>query len=321
MKISLFGKRIVFLEIESITQKEDTKEVKLISLKNILILIGIFIFLASAVYMIINFSIIKIADSPNNIGDTIGGITAPILNTFSIIILYYAFNAQIKANKEIMKSNEIMRDANNNQKFIETLNILQIKFDYLKQIIETNSKNFNSHKKIISEVVPRIYKTPLLQFKDNINDYFQYINTYHDNLKVFNSYLSIFVKCVRTYDKENMFFIEDLKNNLIIIQNNLFEKNNDYKKFLFHKQYCHFFIMNSEIKKKRIQYFGISIEGALSFDYNDINFNLEGLYYSLVNSGYFFEFIKALIPLKTDVDKYFDELLLFENNIIELEKL
>ena len=34
------------------------------------------------------------------IGDTIGGITAPILNLISIILLYFSFNEQFKANKK-----------------------------------------------------------------------------------------------------------------------------------------------------------------------------------------------------------------------------
>jgi hypothetical protein len=37
------------------------------------------------------------------IGDTIGGITAPILNFINIILLFYSFNEQFKANQEQMR--------------------------------------------------------------------------------------------------------------------------------------------------------------------------------------------------------------------------
>lgn len=44
--------------------------------------------------------------APNEIGDAIGGMTAPIIGLFSAFLVYIAFRAQIKANEELQKFNE-----------------------------------------------------------------------------------------------------------------------------------------------------------------------------------------------------------------------
>jgi hypothetical protein len=44
--------------------------------------------------------------APNEIGDAIGGMTAPIIGLFSAFLVYVAFRAQIKANEELQKFNE-----------------------------------------------------------------------------------------------------------------------------------------------------------------------------------------------------------------------
>lgn len=169
MKISLFSKKIILFEIEKEIQKEDTREVKLFSLKNILIVIGIFVFLASAVYMIINFSLIKISDSPNNIGDTIGGITAPILNTFSIIILYYAFNAQIKANKLLKEDLDIQkRNFHNDQinsLFQENININKT---YYQEFLKTNNDK-NNNDLFLKEIYDDKLDSQFIKFAHYIN--------------------------------------------------------------------------------------------------------------------------------------------------------
>ncbi|MCC6584702.1 MAG: hypothetical protein IT271_13445 [Chitinophagales bacterium] len=43
--------------------------------------------------------------NPNEIGDTIGGLTAPIIGLFSAFLVYIAFKEQVKANKELQKQN------------------------------------------------------------------------------------------------------------------------------------------------------------------------------------------------------------------------
>lgn len=46
--------------------------------------------------------------NPNEIGDAIGGMTAPIIGLFSAFLVYIAFRAQIKANEELQKQNEFI---------------------------------------------------------------------------------------------------------------------------------------------------------------------------------------------------------------------
>lgn len=46
--------------------------------------------------------------NPNEIGDAIGGMTAPIIGLFSAFLVYIAFRAQIKANEQLQKQNEFI---------------------------------------------------------------------------------------------------------------------------------------------------------------------------------------------------------------------
>ena len=59
-----------------------------------------FIATISAPYIFTQFSIWPYIDFTNtgSIGDTIGGITAPIINIFAALLVYLAFREQVKAN-------------------------------------------------------------------------------------------------------------------------------------------------------------------------------------------------------------------------------
>ena len=64
------------------------------------------------------------------IGDTIGGTTAPIVGLVSAVLVYYAFLAQIQANKitqdQIIKQeseNTLSKNLNNDYRSIGTLNL------------------------------------------------------------------------------------------------------------------------------------------------------------------------------------------------------
>lgn len=45
--------------------------------------------------------------NPNEIGDAIGGMTAPIIGLFSAFLVYIAFREQVKANRELMDFNKL----------------------------------------------------------------------------------------------------------------------------------------------------------------------------------------------------------------------
>lgn len=67
------------------------------------------------------------------IGDTIGGITAPIVNLIAAILVYYAFTAQVKANEIIQKQ----FDEDNKAKEIdaETQNLNKL-YEYIRDSID-----------------------------------------------------------------------------------------------------------------------------------------------------------------------------------------
>lgn len=81
------------------------------------LLIGLIIFLMPLI-LTQSSSGISFEDT-GEIGDTIGGITAPFLAFFAAILVYLAFKAQIDANEEIKKQFEEQR-LNENQNFAYT---------------------------------------------------------------------------------------------------------------------------------------------------------------------------------------------------------
>jgi hypothetical protein len=69
------------------------------------IFVGVLIFVFTLPYAIVNIYISKSTDysSTGPIGDTIGGITAPIVNLISALLVFLAFRAQIQANEIVRK--------------------------------------------------------------------------------------------------------------------------------------------------------------------------------------------------------------------------
>jgi hypothetical protein len=68
---------------------------------NILLILGIILILFASVYIFTRHSFIKSFDfsKTGQIGDTIGGITAPIINLIGAILVYLSFKAQVRANR------------------------------------------------------------------------------------------------------------------------------------------------------------------------------------------------------------------------------
>lgn len=97
----------------------DDKIIKWIS-KNLfysfLILLSIIIIVLLIVFFITAFFYKdKTILNPNEIGDAIGGLTAPIIGLFSAFLVYIAFRAQIKANEELQEFNKKQVEFNNRQ--------------------------------------------------------------------------------------------------------------------------------------------------------------------------------------------------------------
>ena len=107
-----------------------------IKTSQILLLLLIIIFLLPFIYTLttkleyLNFS------NTGEIGDTIGGITAPFINGLSAILVFLAFKAQIKAN-EIFKNQEQSRN------ILDQIKIIQEDKLDIEQTIHTMTTNCN----------------------------------------------------------------------------------------------------------------------------------------------------------------------------------
>ncbi len=72
-----------------------------------------------SIFEIFNFS------NKGQIGDTIGGITAPFINGLAAILVFLAFKAQIEANKILVNANKILQQQENARTILEQIKIIQ----------------------------------------------------------------------------------------------------------------------------------------------------------------------------------------------------
>ncbi len=102
----------------------------------LILILGVLIAILAPVMLTIA-SHFKIFDFSNSgqIGDTIGGLTSPIINVVSAIIIYYSFNEQLKANQIQIKALDEERNRFNEEK----------EFNYISQLLmelERKIENF-----------------------------------------------------------------------------------------------------------------------------------------------------------------------------------
>ncbi len=168
----------------------DDKIIKWIS-KNLfysfLILLSIIIIVLLIVFFITAcFYKDKTILNPNEIGDAIGGLTAPIIGLFSAFLVYIAFREQVKANKEL-----------------ENFNKTQLKIS-----------NFNNDNKIIDEIFKEL-KNVNSRFY-SINQLFYYLlneNSTIDELIIANDYIKIINGIMhklndKSHEKEHILFLK-----------------------------------------------------------------------------------------------------------------
>ncbi len=100
---------------------------------------------------------------PNEMGDAIGGMTAPIIGLFSAFLVYLAFREQKKANDELIKFNR-------KQTQIQEFQNLKITLDYIHEIANDIS-------------IKDSYNNPIIGFGNCIN----YIFTLSDSIVILRS--------------------------------------------------------------------------------------------------------------------------------------
>lgn len=126
------------------------------------------------------------------VGDTIGGITAPIVNLISAILVYYAFTAQIEANRLLsdqIEKEQKRQELNENREYffkihdaikeeINLYNTKEINFDFSKLPISYEHKiilNSRSNVSIVFFLAIWLYSNE--QNKRNYDSIYELLNT------------------------------------------------------------------------------------------------------------------------------------------------
>lgn len=100
---------------------------------NIIIVYLIFILLILLLPLLFTrFSIISFGNQPNEIGDAINGLTAPVIGSFSVLLVYLAFKSQLDANEKLNLANIELLKISKDQFYVTEFQMLKAKLEYIK---------------------------------------------------------------------------------------------------------------------------------------------------------------------------------------------
>lgn len=98
-----------------------------------------YLFKIPAVFSFMDFS------KSNNAADAINGFTAPVIGIISIILLYKAYETQVKANESLKEANEYLKSENEFKFYSTEFTRLEIKvFSFYDKIVDLGKKDHNS---------------------------------------------------------------------------------------------------------------------------------------------------------------------------------
>ena len=195
----------------------DLKQGKRLKQSKIILVVGIILVIISPILLTREFGWISFEDT-GQIGDTIGGITAPIVNLIGAVLVYYAFLLQLDANKLIFQQiNEEKKEQqiNQNKAYIFEL------YKHLKD--ELYSFSLLREKRIGSFEDKRVV---MVEYKglEAIDKMLSQIMSEHDDygsvsykLKEFESIIELFKKVLSSLKEINInpidkkFFLESLE--------------------------------------------------------------------------------------------------------------
>ena len=149
----------------------------------IILLIGIILIIFASLYLFTRPALLSSFDFSNSgqVGDTIGGITAPILNLIGAYLVYISFQAQLEANKIQIKAlndeKERIRNEGINQKYLsqfeEVKNTLrELEFD-VRFWADYTADGISSNPPIVYKGINALneYTNRLVDLKTNTNKY------------------------------------------------------------------------------------------------------------------------------------------------------
>ncbi len=167
--------------------------------KTILLLIGMILILFATVYIFTRNAFYNEFDLSKSgaIGDTIGGITAPVINLIGAILVYLSFQAQIKANKIQFKfiSDEVKSRENERN--------YELTIELFKQFKEDVSKLKYENKEDSEALELFSYRISVIKTKDGLT-HLARNNFYLNILFLLNEYSQI----LSQIEKKKMMFDE-----------------------------------------------------------------------------------------------------------------
>ena len=182
---------------------ENYKTITIVLIVILIILITPTFLTLPSIYKFLNF------DKTGQIGDTIGGITAPFLNGLTIILVFIAFKAQIKANECIKEQTDILKDQTKILKeqrlSSELFDILKIslEYPYFEDRIFTEKWNSQIHKihNKEAETLEKdylrydIYCNLIFNYLSEISDFYSYNKNDIENFINIKDWIRIHKQC------------------------------------------------------------------------------------------------------------------------------
>jgi hypothetical protein len=136
----------------------------LLAIGIVLCVISPFVFTRQILFQGFDFS------TTGNIGDTIGGITAPIINLLGAILIYISFQKQVESNDIQRKALKDQMDESAKQQFIDRINSLYAEWrDEYYRLVFIESRLFVNGNK---ETVAHTGQSAIDFYKQRIEQYF-----------------------------------------------------------------------------------------------------------------------------------------------------
>jgi len=158
----------------------------------IVIIIGLVLVIIAPVILTLDCEIFGYKFNFGNssqIGDTIGGITAPIIGLLSAILVYIAFREQVKANKAIT---DRFKDEDDEKKYDRKLLTLEVYFNHYKDEISKFSHSGYNGVNGINKQTGTLYEKCVF-YRQGEPNFQQRLakNTYRELKRVLNFHLKI----------------------------------------------------------------------------------------------------------------------------------
>jgi hypothetical protein len=119
-------------------KKANDKLTKWLSDNIIIVYLAFIFFILVLPFIFTRYSLIGFGIKPNEIGDAINGLTAPIIGTFSVLLVYLAFKSQLDANEKLNQANVKLLKISEDQLRFTEFQMFKEKLEYIKNNHDTS---------------------------------------------------------------------------------------------------------------------------------------------------------------------------------------